>query len=110
MFMSMNQGIKSKLFAVAVRFILPVFQQAKPLSLLSSKLEVTTPEVYTEQGVPVMADGVAIIKIGGSISEIATAAEQFLGKAKEDRESEAKEVLEGHLTFHPWFDDSGGDL
>ncbi|MDX1807567.1 MAG: SPFH domain-containing protein, partial [Paenisporosarcina sp.] len=31
------------------------------------------------------------------ISEIATAAEQFLGKSKEDRENEAKEVLEGHL-------------
>src|SRR6185312_14215925 len=74
-----------------------VFQQAEPLSLLSSKLEVSTPEVYTEQGVPVMADGVSIIKIGGSISEIATAAEQFLGKAKEDRETEAREVLEGHL-------------
>ena len=30
-------------------------------------------------------------------SEIATAAEQFLGKSKADRENEAKEVLEGHL-------------
>ncbi|AIW30954.1 YuaG [Bacillus sp. 916] len=78
-------------------FVLPVFQQAEPLSLLSSKLDVSTPEVYTEQGVPVMADGTAIIKIGGSISEIATAAEQFLGKSKEDREQEAREVLEGHL-------------
>lgn len=78
-------------------FVLPVFQQAKPLSLLSSKLEVTTPEVYTEQGVPVMADGTAIIKIGGSIEEIATAAEQFLGKPKSERENEAREVLEGHL-------------
>jgi flotillin len=44
-----------------------------------------------------MADGTAIIKIGGSIEEIATAAEQFLGKPKEDRENEAREVLEGHL-------------
>ena len=68
-------------------FICPVFQQARPLSLLSSKLEVSTPEVYTEQGVPVMADGTAIIKIGGSISEIATAAEQFLGKTTQDRET-----------------------
>ena len=49
------------------------------------------------QGVPVMADGTAIIKIGSSISEIATAAEQFLGKDKHDREMEAREVLEGHL-------------
>jgi flotillin len=92
-----ESGNKIKIIRGGGTFILPVFQQAKPLSLLSSKLEVTTPEVYTEQGVPVMADGVAIIKIGGSISEIATAAEQFLGKAKEDRENEAKEVLEGHL-------------
>jgi len=92
-----ESGNKVKIIRGGGSFILPVFQQAKPLSLLSSKLEVTTPEVYTEQGVPVMADGVAIIKIGGSISEIATAAEQFLGKPKEDRENEAREVLEGHL-------------
>ncbi|RHW38990.1 flotillin family protein [Neobacillus notoginsengisoli] len=92
-----ESGNKIKIIRGGGTFILPVFQQSQPLSLLSSKLEVTTPEVYTEQGVPVMADGVAIIKIGGSISEIATAAEQFLGKAKSDRENEAKEVLEGHL-------------
>ncbi len=92
-----ESGNKIKIVRGGGAFVLPVFQQAEPLSLLSSKLEVSTPEVYTEQGVPVMADGVAIIKIGSTISEIATAAEQFLGKAKEDREQEAREVLEGHL-------------
>ena len=92
-----ESGNKIKIIRGGGTFVLPVFQQAQPLSLLSSKLEVSTPEVYTEQGVPVMADGTAIIKIGGSIGEIATAAEQFLGKSKEDRENEAKEVLEGHL-------------
>lgn len=92
-----ESGNKIKIIRGGGAFILPVFQQAEPLSLLSSKLEVSTPEVYTEQGVPVMADGTAIIKIGGSIEEIATAAEQFLGKPKEDRENEAREVLEGHL-------------
>jgi flotillin len=90
-------GNRIKIIRGGGTFVLPVFQQSQPLSLLSSKLEVTTPEVYTEQGVPVMADGTAIIKIGGSIGEIATAAEQFLGKTKQDRENEAKEVLEGHL-------------
>lgn len=65
--------------------------------MLSSQLEVSTPEVYTEQGVPVMADGIAIIKIRGSITEIATAAEQYLGKPKAERENEEREVLEGHL-------------
>src|SRR5690625_4581220 len=92
-----ESGNKNKIIRGWGTFVVPCIQQAEPLSLVSSKLEVTTPEVYTEQGVPVMADGTAIIKIGGSISEIATAAEQFLGKSKEDREIEAKEVLEGHL-------------
>ncbi|MBM7703986.1 flotillin family protein [Metabacillus iocasae] len=92
-----ESGNKIKIVRGGGTFVLPVFQQAEPLSLLSSKLEVSTPEVYTEQGVPVMADGVSIIKIGGSIGEIATAAEQFLGKTKQDRETEAREVLEGHL-------------
>lgn len=90
-------GNRIKIVRGGGTFVLPVFQQAEPLSLLSSKLDVSTPEVYTEQGVPVMADGTAIIKIGGSIGEIATAAEQFLGKSKDDREQEAREVLEGHL-------------
>ena len=92
-----DSGNKIKIIRGGGTFVFPVFQQAEPLSLLSSKLEVTTPEVYTEQGVPVMADGTAIIKIGSSISEIATAAEQFLGKDKHEREAEAREVLEGHL-------------
>ncbi|MED3691380.1 MULTISPECIES: flotillin family protein [Peribacillus] len=92
-----ESGNKIKIVRGGGAFVLPVFQQAEPLSLLSSKLEVSTPEVYTEQGVPVMADGVSIIKIGGSITDIATAAEQFLGKSKDDREQEAREVLEGHL-------------
>lgn len=92
-----ESGNKIKIIRGGGTFVLPIFQQAQPISLLSSKLEVTTPEVYTEQGVPVMADGTAIIKIGSSINEIATAAEQFLGKTKAERENEAKEVLEGHL-------------
>ena len=78
-------------------FVLPVFQRSNRISLLSSKLDVSTPEVYTEQGGPVMCDGTSIIKIGSSVEEIATAAEQFLGKTKEELENEAREVLEGHL-------------
>ncbi|MCM3620265.1 flotillin family protein [Sutcliffiella horikoshii] len=92
-----ESGNKIKIVRGGGAFIVPVFQQSEPLSLLSIKLDVRTPEVYTEQGVPVMADGTAIIKIGNSIGDIATAAEQFLGKRKEDLENEAREVLEGHL-------------
>mgnify|MGYP001190485549 FL=1 len=90
-------GRRIKIVRGGGAFILPIFQKAEFLSLLSHKLDVTTPEVYTEQGVPVMADGVAIIKIGGSVEDVATAAEQFLGKPTEALKGEAQEVLEGHL-------------
>ena len=90
-------GNKLKIVRGGGAFVLPVFQRSNRLSLLSSKLDVSTPEVYTEQGVPVMADGTSIIKIGSSVEEIATAAEQFLGKTREELENEAREVLEGHL-------------
>ena len=78
-------------------FIVPIFQQYGFLSLLSHKLDVSTPEVYTEQGVPVMADGVAIIKVGSAVEDIAVAAEQFMSKPTDDLRLEAQEVLEGHL-------------
>ncbi|UWG99301.1 flotillin family protein [Dehalobacter sp. DCM] len=92
-----ESGRRIKIVRGGGAFILPVFQQAEFISLLSHKLDVTTPEVYTEQGVPVMADGVAIIKIGGSVEDVATAAEQFMGKPTEALQQEAQEVLEGHL-------------
>lgn len=44
-----------------------------------------------------IADGVAIIKVGSSIEDVATAAEQFIGKPLEALRGEAQEVLEGHL-------------
>jgi flotillin len=90
-------GRKIKIVRGGGAFIIPVFQRVQKLSLLSHKLDVSTPEVYTEQGVPVMADGVAIIKIGGAIEDVATAAEQFLSKPSEALQAEAQEVLEGHL-------------
>lgn len=92
-----ESGRKMKIVRGGGAFIIPIFQQSQFLSLLSHKLDVTTPEVYTKQGVPVMTDAVAIIKIGGSVEDVATAAEQFLGKPTQSLQSEAQEVLEGHL-------------
>lgn len=92
-----DSGRKIKIVRGGGAFIWPIFQQSEFISLLSHKLDVTTPEVYTEQGVPVIADGVAIIKVGSSIEDVATAAEQFIGKPLEALRGEAQEVLEGHL-------------
>lgn len=92
-----ESGRRIKIVRGGGAFILPIFQKAEFLSLLSHKLDVSTPEVYTEQGVPVLADGVAIIKIGGTVEDVSTAAEQFMGKPIEALKGEAQEVLEGHL-------------
>ncbi|MBN2983456.1 MULTISPECIES: flotillin family protein [Cohnella] len=92
-----DSGRRIKIVRGGGAFILPIFQQSQFLSLLSHKLDVSTPEVYTEQGVPVMTDAVAIIKIGGSVEDVATAAEQFMGKPTDALKGEAQEVLEGHL-------------
>ncbi|MFC5470219.1 flotillin family protein [Cohnella suwonensis] len=92
-----DNGRRLKIIRGGGSFILPIFQQYEFISLNSHKLEIKTPEVYTKQGVPVMADGIAIVKIDGTIEGISTAAEQFMGKSTEDLQNEAREVLEGHL-------------
>ena len=71
-----------------------IMQRAEPLSLLNYKLEVGTRDTYTKQGVPVTVNGVSIIKVGSTIEEVSTAAEQYLGKETEELKVEAKEVLE----------------
>ncbi|MEO1781303.1 flotillin family protein [Enterococcus diestrammenae] len=78
-------------------FVIPIIQKAHKLSLLTHKLEIGTPEVYTEQGVPIKASATVLVKVGNSTEAIKTAAEQYLGKSTDELEDEAKEVLEGHL-------------
>lgn len=78
-------------------FVFPVIQSAQFLSLRVHTLDVNTPEVYTEQGVPVLVDGIAQVKIKGDLESIATAAEQFLGKTDEELRRIATQTLEGHL-------------
>lgn len=78
-------------------FVIPIVQSAHKLSLLTHKLEIGTPEVYTEQGVPILASATVLVKVGNSVESIKTAAEQYLGKTTSELEDEAREVLEGHL-------------
>ncbi|MGX7196635.1 flotillin family protein [Enterococcus olivae] len=78
-------------------FVIPIVQKSHKLSLLTHKLEIGTPEVYTEQGVPILASATVLVKVGNSVESIKTAAEQYLGKSTGELEDEAQEVLEGHL-------------
>lgn len=78
-------------------FIWPFVEKAEVLSLEIMTLDVKTPEVYTAQGVPVMVDGVAQIKVRGDEVAIATAAEQFLGKSLKEIAEIGHQTIEGHL-------------
>ena len=78
-------------------FIWPIIEKYEKLSLELMTLEIQTPEVVTKQGVPILVDGVAQIKVRGQDDSIMTSAEQFLGKSKSEIMSIAHQTLEGHL-------------
>jgi flotillin len=77
--------------------VVPLFHTWNRLSLEVMTLEVTTPEVYTSQGVPIAVDGVAQIKIKKDELSLQAAAERFLGKRPEEIAKIALETVQGHL-------------
>jgi flotillin len=78
-------------------FVWPGVQKAEILSLEVITIDVRTPEVYTEKGVPIIVDGIAQIKVHATDQAIRTAAEQFLGRGRNEIMNVAKQTLEGHL-------------
>ncbi|OPZ22616.1 MAG: Inner membrane protein YqiK [candidate division BRC1 bacterium ADurb.BinA364] len=78
-------------------FVWPVFERLDILSLELMTLDVKTPEVYTIQGVPVIVDGVAQIKVRSDEESISTAAQQLLSKGKVEVMNIALMTVEGHL-------------
>ncbi len=78
-------------------FIWPIIEKYDILSLELLTLDVKTPEVYTAQGVPVVVDGVAQVKVRGDDVAIGTAAEQFLSKGEKEILNIGTMTLEGHL-------------
>jgi flotillin len=77
--------------------VVPLFHTWNTLSLEVMTLDVTTPEVYTGQGVPVIVDGVAQIKIRKDEASLHSAAERFLGKNPAEIAKIALETVQGHL-------------
>lgn len=77
--------------------VFPWVEEAKSLSLEIMTLDVTTPEVYTLHGVPIIVDGVAQTKVEGTEEAIKTASEQFLGKTQAQVMNIALQTVEGHL-------------
>jgi flotillin len=77
--------------------VIPLFSTWNSLSLEVMTLDVTTPEVYTSQGVPILVDGVAQIKIRKDEASLHSAAERFLGKKPDEIARIALETVQGHL-------------
>lgn len=73
------------------------FQTSTPVNLTSFQLKLSTPRVYTNGGVPIVADAVAMVKVADTLNGIANYAEQFLGKKQEEIEAEIIEVLGSNL-------------
>ncbi len=77
--------------------VVPLFSTWNRLSLEIMTLDVNTPEVYTSQGVPVIVDGVAQIKIKKDEASLHAAAERFLGMKPEEIVKIALDTVQGHL-------------
>ncbi|ARI77362.1 flotillin family protein [Halobacillus mangrovi] len=76
---------------------LRMFQTATPIDLTSFQLQVNSEKAYTKEGIPVRVASTAVISIGSELEIMANFAEKFLGKKQKERESELKDVLNGHL-------------
>jgi flotillin len=78
--------------------IFPMVESCHELSLELMSFDVApAQDLYTKQGVAVTVEAVAQIKVKSDMQSIQTAAEQFLTKSGDQRESLIKLVMEGHL-------------
>ena len=80
------------------QLVIPLIHSAHELSLELMSFDVAPQQdLYTNQGVAVTVEAVAQLKIKNDPDSIRTAAEQFLTKAPQQRESLIRLVMEGHL-------------
>jgi flotillin len=78
--------------------IFPMVESCHELSLELMSFDVApVQDLYTKQGVAVTVEAVAQIKVKSDMQSIETAAEQFLTKTPDQRESLIRLVMEGHL-------------
>jgi flotillin len=78
--------------------VFPIVESARMLSLELMSFDVAPQQdLYTNQGVAVSVEAVAQIKVKNDEVSIFTAAEQFLTKRADQRESLIRLVMEGHL-------------
>src|SRR3989441_7542464 len=88
----------TKVITGGSHFVLPLYQRAQEFTLELMSFDVApSQDLYTSQGVAVNVEAVTQIKVRSDEESIKTAAEQFLSKRQEERESLIRLVMEGHL-------------
>jgi len=78
-------------------FVIPFLETVDILPIEVLTLNIKTPEVLTNGGVPLMADAVAQVKIDSSEHAIRLAAEQFLSAGKDGIKNVSETILEGKM-------------
>jgi flotillin len=89
---------KARVIKSGAAVIFPVIETYRELTLELMSFDVAPQQdLYTKQGVAVTVEAVAQIKVRSDNESILTAAEQFLSKSPDQRESLIRLVMEGHL-------------
>lgn len=94
-------GLKKRVISGGGGLVIPMFERTDKISLENMKIVVKTQGALTEQGVDIVADGVAVIKVKSDKESILAAVEQF-NTGNEAKTIAviidiAKDVLEGKL-------------
>ena len=78
--------------------VLPLFQKADEFNLELMSFDVAPNyTLYTNQGIPVTVEAITQLKVENEDEKIKRAANQFLSKTEDDRETMVRQVMEGHL-------------
>ncbi len=94
-------GLRKRVISGGGGLVIPILERTDRISLENMKIEVKTDGALTEQGVDIIADGVAVIKVKSDKESILAAVEQFNtgseAKTISVIMSMSKDVLEGKL-------------
>ncbi len=78
-------------------FVLPFVETAEALPLETYTISLKTPEVLTKQGVHIIAEASAQVKVASSEGMIRAAAEQFLARGSQAIKEVSQHILEGYV-------------
>jgi len=77
-------------------FVIPLVEKALVLPIDMITINIQTPEIYTNKGVPLIVEATAQVRISTDDHSLRLAAEQFLSKGHDGIRRIASEIIDGH--------------